>query len=201
MKKVISALLAVSSLVLLTACDAGVAAQVGDTKISQSIVQSRVAEILTERRKFDTSQMQINVGEELNRSELRFLLISAIFEKLAKQNGINITQAMKDARKAEVYGQVGGVDQLPQALVGAQMAPSDFNLYIQSLLISEALVEKAKAAGVDDANAGAAIQSLVKALTDKEGIKINPQYGAWDPSNADIVTFDAAGSAVKTLTA
>lgn len=201
MKKVISALLAVSSLVLLTACDAGVAAQVGDTKISQSIVQSRVAEILTERRKFDTSQMQINVGEELNRSELRFLLISAIFEKLAKQNGINITQAMKDARKAEVYGQVGGVDQLPQALVGAQMAPSDFNLYIQSLLISEALVEKAKAAGVDDANTGAAIQSLVKALTDKEGIKINPQYGAWDPSNADIVTFDAAGSAVKTLTA
>ena len=201
MRKFIGSLVIVSSIFFLTACDAGIAAQVGDSKISQSTVQNKVSEILAERRKFDTSQMQVNVGEELNRSELRFLLISLIFEKIAAENNIKITQAMKDARKAEVYGQVGGVDQLPQALVGAQMAPSDFNLYIQSLLISEALVEKAKAAGVDDANTGAAIQTLVKALAKKIGIKINPQYGAWDPSAADVVTFDAAGTAVKTLTA
>ena len=201
MKKVISVLLAASSLFFLTGCDSGIAAQVGDTKISQNTVQSKISEILTERTKFDVSQMQISVGEELNRAELRFLLISAIFEKLADQNGIKITQAMKDSRKAEILNQVGGPEQLPQALVGAQMPPSDFDLYIQSLLISEALVEKAKAAGVAEANTGAAIQTLVKALTEKEGIKINPQYGAWDPNNADLVTFDSAGTAVKTKTA
>lgn len=201
MKKLIGAIAVFTSLFFLTACDSGIAAQVGDSKITQSTVQSKVSEILAERRKFDTAQMQVNVGEELNRSQLRFLLISLIFEKIADDNGIKITQAMKDARKAEIYSQVGGIDQLPQALVGAQMAPSDFDLYVQSLLISEALVQRAKAAGVDDANTGAAIQTLVKALTSKEGIKINPQYGAWDPSNADIVTFDSAGTAVKTLTA
>jgi hypothetical protein len=201
MKKLISAVAVLSSLLILTACDAGVAAQVGDTKITQSTVQSKVAEILTERRKFDTSQMQVNVGEELNRSELRFLLISMIFEKIADDNGIKISQAMKDARKAEVYGNIGGIDNLSQALVGAQMPPSDFDIYIKTLLISDALIDKAKRAGVDEKNTGAAIQSLVKALTAKQGIKINPQYGTWDPSNADIVTFDAAGTAVKTLTA
>lgn len=201
MKKLISALIASGSLFLLTGCDSGIAAQVGDTKISQNTVQSKISEILNERTKLDVSQMQISVGEELNRAELRFLLISAIFEKLADKNGIKITQAMKDSRKVEILNQVGGADQLPQALVGAQMPPSDFDLYIQSLLISEALVEKAKAAGVAEENTGDAIQALVKALTEKEGIKVNPQYGAWDPNNADLVTFDSAGSAVKTKAA
>ena len=201
MKKIISALVLTSSLVFLTACDAGVAAQIGDTKITQDTVQSRVAEILAERRNVNTSQMQISVGEELNRSELRFLVISAIFEKLAKQNGLTITKAMKDARKVEIYQAIGGATNLSNALISAQMAPSDFDLYVQSLLISDSLVAKAKAAGVADANTGAAIQQLVMALTKKEGIRINPQYGAWDPAGADLVTFDSAGTAVKTLTA
>ena len=167
MKKLIGSLVIVSSIFFLTACDAGIAAQVGDSKISQSSVQNKVSEILAERRKFDTSQMQINVGEELNRSELRFLLISLIFEKIAAENNIKITQAMKDARKAEVYGQVGGIDQLPQALVGAQMAPSDFDLYIQSLLISEALVEKAKAANMPADNIK---RNIDKATGNLEGV-------------------------------
>lgn len=200
MKKLISALLVASSLVFLTACDSSIAAQVGDTKISTKTVQNRVAEILSERRNFDTSQMQLSVAEELNRSELRFLMISTIFEKIAKNSGIKITQAMKDAKKSEIYGQVGGYGQLGQALVQAQMAPSDFDLYIQSLLISEKLIERVKAAGVAEANTGAAVQQLVIELTQKERVKVNPQYGAWDPKTADLATFDAAGTAVKSVT-
>ena len=199
MKRVISALLLVSSLSFLTGCDSGVAAQFGDTKISQSTVQSRISEILAERRKYDTSQMQLSTGEALNRSELRFLLISAVFEKLASENGIVITQAMKDSRRAEIYSQVGGVEKLPQALLSAQLAPSDFDLYLQSELISNALIAKAKAAGVADSDTGLALQKLVSQITQKVGVRINPQYGTWDPTNADLVAYDPAGSAVKTL--
>ena len=175
------------------------AAQFGDTKISQSTVQSRISEILAERRKYDTSQMQLSTGEALNRSELRFLLISAVFEKLASENGIVITQAMKDSRRAEIYSQVGGVEKLPQALLSAQLAPSDFDLYLQSELISNALIAKAKAAGVADSDTGLALQKLVSQITQKVGVRINPQYGTWDPTNADLVAYDPAGSAVKTL--
>lgn len=199
MKRVISALLVVSSLSFLTGCDSGVAAQFGDTKISQSTVQSRISEILAERRKYDTSQMQLSAGEALNRSELRFLLISAVFEKLASENGIVITQAMKDSRRAEIYSQVGGVEKLPQALLSAQLAPSDFDLYLQSELISNALIAKAKAAGVADSDTGLALQKLVSQITQKVGVRINPQYGTWDPTSADLVAYDPAGSAVKTL--
>ena len=199
MKRVISALLVIGSLAFLTGCDSGVAAQFGDTKISQSTIQSRISEILSERRKYDTSQMQLSSGEALNRSELRFHLISAVFEKLASENGIAITQAMKDSRRTEIYSQVGGIEKLPQALISAQLAPSDFDLYLQSELISNSLIAKLKASGVADADTGLALQKLVAGITQKYVVKINPQYGTWDPNNADLVSYDPAGTAVKTL--
>jgi hypothetical protein len=132
---------------------------------------------------------------------MRFLLIANIFEKLAKQNGIVITKAMEDARKVEIYNQVGGIEKLPAALVNAQMAPADFDLYITSVLISDTLTAKLKAAGVADADTSAAIQQMVKNLAAKEPIKVNPQYGSWDYTNADLVAIDSAGTAVKIPTA
>ena len=201
MKKLISAIFVVAGLFFLSACSASTAAQIGDTKITNELVQSRIAEINTERTKFDTSQMQLTVGEELNRSQLRFMVIATIFQKIADKSGIKITQAMKDAKKAEIYSAVGGADQLPSALVSAQMAPSDFDLYIQALLISERISANAIAAGVPEADAGNAIQQLVIELTKTEKVKINPQFGTWDSANGDLVAFESAGSAVKPITA
>ena len=201
MKKVMSALLVVSSLVFLTACDANTAAQIGETKISTNTVQSRIAEINAERLNYDTSQMQLSVGEELNRTEVRFLVISEIFKKIAAKSGIKITQAMKDAKKADIYNALGGSDQIGQALVAAQMAPSDFDLYIEAVLISDQLSKNAIAAGVAESDVGIAVQQIVLELTKTEKVKINPQYGAWDPNAADLVAFDSAGTAIKTLTA
>ena len=201
MKKVISALLVVSSFMLLTACDASTAAQIGDTKISINTVQSRIAEINAERGKYDTSQMQLSVGEELNRTEVRFLVISEIFKKIADKSGIKITQAMKDSKKASILNALGGVNQLGQALVSAQMAPSDFDLYIEAVLISDELSKNAMASGVAEADVGTAVQQVVLALTKTEKVKINPQYGTWNPTQADLTAFDSAGTAVKVKTA
>jgi hypothetical protein len=200
MKRIIGSLVAISTLFFLTACNAGVAAQIGDTKISQGTVQSKVAEILAERRNYEVSQMQLSYGEELNRAELRFLVIATIFGKLAEESGIKVTKAMKDARKAEILNQLGGSEQLNQAFVSAQLAPSDFDLYVESILISEEISDQARAAGVSENDLGTTVQDLVKNLTSKIGIKINPQYGTWDAELADLAEFDAAGTAVKPLT-
>ena len=201
MKKLFSAVILASSLAFLTACNPSMAAQIGDTKISASDVQSRIAEILSERTKYDTTGMQLSTGEELNRSETRFLVVATIFDKIAAKNGIKISQAMKDAKKAEIYKSLGSQAQLGNALVSAQLAPSDFDIYIQAVLISEKLQEGAIAAGVDAANAGAAVQQLIIEFSKTEKIVINPQFGKWDITVADLVTFDAAGSAVKPITA
>jgi hypothetical protein len=144
--------------------------------------------------------MQLSYGEELNRAELRFLVIATIFGKLAEESGIKVTKAMKDARKAEILNQLGGSEQLNQAFVSAQLAPSDFDLYVESILISEEISDQARAAGVSENDLGTTVQDLVKNLTSKIGIKINPQYGTWDAELADLAEFDAAGTAVKPLT-
>ena len=201
MKKLISAVLVLSSMAFLTACDAGTAAQIGDTKISNETVQNRIAQINAERPKYDTSQMELSVGEELNRAELRFLVISEIFKKIAAKSGIKVSQAMKDTKKADIYSSLGGADKIGQALVSAQMAPADFDLYIEAVLISDQLSKKAKAAGVAEADIGTAVQQLVLELTKTEKVKINPQFGYWNPTGADLVSFDSAGTAVKVKTA
>lgn len=201
MKKLISAVLVLSSLAFLTACDAGTAAQIGDTKISMDTVQTRIAEINAERLKYDTSQMELSVGEELNRNELRFLVISTIFKKIADKSGIKISQAMKDSKKADIFSALGGADQIGQALVSAQMAPADFDLYVEAVLISDQLSKNAIAAGVAESDVGTAVQQVVLALTKTEKVKINPQFGYWDPNGADLVSFDSAGTAVKVKTA
>ena len=201
MKKLISAVLVLSSMAFLTACDAGTAAQIGDTKISNETVQNRIAQINAERLKYDTSQMELSVGEELNRAELRFLVISEIFKKIAAKSGIKVSQAMKDTKKADIYSSLGGADKIGQALVSAQMAPADFDLYIEAVLISDQLSKKAKAAGVAEADIGTAVQQLVLELTKTEKVKINPQFGYWNPTGADLVSFDSAGTAVKVKTA
>ena len=201
MKKLISAVLVLSSMAFLTACDAGTAAQIGDTKISNETVQNRIAQINAERLKYDTSQMELSVGEELNRAELRFLVISEIFKKIAAKSGIKVSQAMKDTKKAEIYSSLGGADKIGQALVSAQMAPADFDLYIEAVLISDQLSKKAMAAGVAEADIGTAVQQLVLELTKTEKVKINPQFGYWNPTGADLVSFDSAGTAVKVKTA
>ncbi|NCZ29391.1 MAG: hypothetical protein EBX70_06795 [Betaproteobacteria bacterium] len=45
-------------------------------------------------------------------------------------------------------------------------------------------------------NLSAQIQKLVVAKAKELGVTVNPRYGKWDPTVADVVASDAAGTAV-----
>jgi PBP1b-binding outer membrane lipoprotein LpoB len=125
-KKVIS-IAAISAALLLTGCSqVSSAASVGSVKISQATVQSSINEIMSERSKVDSSQMQLEVGENLNRSQMRFHVLSALLNKVAEKLKITVTKAEIDIRRAGITEQVGGEEGLPTALVGAGIAPKDF---------------------------------------------------------------------------
>ena len=73
MKKKILALIAVLSLATVTACgQLNTAATLGDITISQASFEATVTELVKAREEFDTSQMQLEEGATLNRSQLRF---------------------------------------------------------------------------------------------------------------------------------
>jgi hypothetical protein len=194
-KKVI-VLIAASFALILTGCSqVGVAAQIGDTKITQSLVQKSIDEALSERAKVDTSAMQLESGAAFNRNQLRFHVISVLLSAVAADEKVSVTKAEIDTRRAEILSQVGGEAKLPAALVGASIAPRDFDEYIQLILYSEKIAAVLKASGVADADTGTEIQKMMVAKAKALKVTINPRYGVWDSVAGDIVSGDAANPA------
>ena len=183
--------------VVLTGCaQVGAAATVGGVRISQATVQGSIDSILAERNGVDTTQMQLETGETLNRSQLRFHLFGTLLREVGAELKITVTKAEIDSQRAAILQQVGGADQLPIALVAAGIAAQDLDLYIEAITFSDKISNLIAASGVPEEQVGIEIQRLITAKAKELGVTVNPRYGTWDPETADVVANDAAGSAV-----
>ncbi len=190
------AIIAATALLLTGCAQVGAAATVGDTKITQATVQGSIDSILAERAKVDVTQMQLETGEALNRSQLRFHLLSKLLRALGEELKIEVTKAEIDTRRASILEQVGGKESLPSALVSAGIAPEDLDTYIEAISFSEKISQALIAAGVTEDQVGTEIQKLVVAKSKEIGVTVNPRYGKWNPDTADIEASDPASSAV-----
>ncbi|CAB4657115.1 unannotated protein [freshwater metagenome] len=196
MKKFLTVAVASIAVVLTGCAQVGAAATVGGVRISQATVQGSVDSILAERAGVDTTQMQLETGEELNRTQLRRHLFGKLFREVGTELKISVTKAEIDTQRAAILQQVGGADQLPIALVAAGIAAKDLDLYIETGTFSDKISYLIAASGVPDGQVGAEVQRLITAKAKELGVTVNPRYGAWDPVTADVVANDAAGSAV-----
>jgi hypothetical protein len=194
--KKILAIMAATALLLTGCSQVGAAATVGDTKITQATVQGSIDSILAERAKVDTSQMQLETGESLNRGQLRFHLLSALLLAVGTELKLKVTKAEIDTRRASILDQVGGAAALPNALVNAGIAPADLDTYIEAISISDKISQALVAGGVTQDQVGTELQKLVVAKAKELGVTVNPRYGKWDPKVADVVASDSASSAV-----
>jgi len=196
MKKILAITAAVATFLLAGCSQVGAAATVGDTKITQATVQASVDAILSERAKIDTTQMQLETGSSLNVSQLRFHLLGTLLRELGQELKLNVTKAEIDSRRASILEQVGGEAALPNALVNAGIAPQDLDRYIEAIAYSDKISQKLTAAGVTEDQMGQEIQKLVVAKAKEIGVTVNPRYGKWDATTADVVPADSAESAV-----
>ena len=200
MKKIL-ALVAVAATFVLTGCSqVGAAASVGDTKITQATVQGSIDSILAERAKVDTTQMQLETGESLNRGQLRFHLLSTLLREVGAELKLTVSKAEIDTRRASILDQVGGAASLPTALVNAGIAPADLDIYIEAISYSDKIGQKLVAAGVTEDQVGTELQKLVVAKAKELGVTVNPRYGKWDATVADVVATDSASPAVTPAT-
>ncbi|CAN2222415.1 SurA N-terminal domain containing protein [Candidatus Nanopelagicaceae bacterium] len=200
MKKIL-ALVAVAATFVLTGCSqVGAAATVGDTKITQATVQGSIDSILAERAKVDTTQMQLETGESLNRGQLRFHLLSTLLREVGAELKLTVSKAEIDTRRASILDQVGGAASLPTALVNAGIAPADLDIYIEAISYSDKIGQKLVAAGVTEDQVGTELQKLVVAKAKELGVTVNPRYGKWDATVADVVATDSASPAVTPAT-
>ena len=200
MKKFL-AISAIAAALLLTGCSqVGAAATVGDTKITQAVVQGSIDSILAERGKIDISQMELQTGADLNLSQLRFQVLTVLIREVGKDFKIEASKAEIDTRRAGSVEQVGGEAELPKALVGAGIAPQNLDLYLEAVIVSGKISDAIVATGVTQEALGAEITRIVAAKAAQLKVDVNPRYGKWDPINADVVAVDSAGDAVKSTT-
>lgn len=197
MKKIL-ALVAVASLIGLTACgQSNTAAQVGDVTITQTNLQSTIDLVLKERAAVDSSQMQLDSGEALARNQIRFYIFAEIFKAIATQYKVKISKTEIETTRELLLTQTGGAEGLSSALVSEQIASTNLDTFIQYLMlvpdkISQALI----AGGVAEADVNTQISALISKKAEDLKIVINPRYGTWDSVNGDVVAVDSAGNAV-----
>ena len=185
--KRLTAIVGAIGLLLLSGCSTSdTAVSVGKTNVAVSSIEKEVKSILNERAKVNTSGMNLTTGLKLSQEVVRFHVISILIGDVGTKYKISPTPAEVAKQRAALVAQVGGASGLPAALVNANIAPEDFDLYVKTTMISTALGNLATSAGVDNTN-GAAIQSLVVGTAKKEGVVINKRYGQWDAANANVV--------------
>jgi hypothetical protein len=194
LKKISAGLL---TLIILTACgQMGSGVAIGETKISSAQIQKYVDEILSERAKVDTSQMNLESGAQLSRTQAQFQIITNILDQVIADKKISITPADVAARRAEIVLQQGGENQMPQALVSASLAPSNLDKYIKIIMISEKLNEFIIAEGATPESAGDVLTKIVTDTAKKLGVSVNERYGKWNPETASIEEADNTDGAV-----
>ncbi len=198
MKKSIAALVIATGLLLTGCSQVNEAASIGDSKIAQTDLQATVDAILAERAKVDTAQMQLASGEDLVRGQLRFKILIQIYDAIAKELDLKVTNAMIAQKRSEIISQIGGEEKLPESLVSAMIAPDDLDPYLRAIATSDLITAALIQSGVAEAEAGARISTLLTAKAAELKIKINPRYGTWDPATGDIIAVDNTDGAVTT---
>ena len=200
MKKIL-AVVSIATALLLSGCSqVGAAATLGGTKITQATVQASIDSIIAARVGVDTSQMQLETGESLNRGQLRFHLLSALLIATGKELKISVSKAEIDTRRAGIIEQVGGAEALPNALVGAGIAAEDLDSYLEAIIMSDKISQAITGSGIPQEQVGTEIQKLIAAKAKELGVTVNPRYGKWDPTVADVVATDLASPAVTPAT-
>jgi SurA N-terminal domain len=199
-KKILVVLTLATGLLLTGCSQSNEAATVGDFKITQTELQSSIDAVMSERSKVDTSQMQLESGDALNRGQLRFKILMHTFDEIAKELKITVTASQVTSRKAQIIESVGGESELPKNLVNAAIALQDFDTYVRAILISDQITSALASSGVAEEEIATKLGQLLSAKAKELGVKINPRYGVWDTQAGDVVAANVTGDAVQPST-
>lgn len=193
-KRVVTTVLA--ALVLTSCSSMNSAITIGDKEFSTSDIQKPVDEVLRDRKKVDTSQMQLPGSDELLRNQVQFSIVGVLLDRIATDKKLSVTNADIAARRTEILTQVGGEAELPKALVSASLAQSNLDAYLKILIISEKLSKDIILSGISSEQAAEEVNKIVVAVAKKLGVKVNPKYGKWNADTASVESSDITDGAV-----
>ncbi len=164
---------------LLTGCaaqQAGSAATLGDSRISETALTTVVEEILVAKGQPVTAQDETLVTQTLGR-----MITMELIDRLAVREGVEITQGKIDEVLANYAGQVGGEQAVVDLFIQENVAPSQLESIIRLQLQAQDLGIALNPSGSAEEQ-GRAVFEAAGALSEELQTTVSPRYGTWDPA-------------------
>ncbi|MBK9739644.1 MAG: SurA N-terminal domain-containing protein [Actinobacteria bacterium] len=178
---VVTALLAGGLLV--TGCgtqQAGSAAILGDSRITEQQLNTQVREVLLAQRKPADAADQVLTSKTLGR-----MITTELANTLAEQNGVVVTQGEIDEQLVQYDAQLGDRAAVLQAFAEQDIAPSQIESVVRLNLQAQALGIKLDPQGSAESQ-GQAVFDAVNALSDDLEVTASPRFGTWDSTSLSI---------------
>jgi hypothetical protein len=156
---------------LLGACtpgQVGIAASVGDDRLSVSTLQDRTNRLL---REVGARQELSGIAQNL---ALSFFVSSQLVERAAAEQGIEVTAGEVAQAVAAIRSSEQGQEILNGA-VNRGVAPSDLDRFVRDALLRERLA------------AATPLEEALAAAVQGADVSVSPRYGTFDPETLSVV--------------
>ena len=170
--------------ILLAGCgasDAGSAANVAGTSISEAELSDAVLDLSNE-----ISATDLGISEqELTLQVLNRMVITEVVRKVGERAEVTVTETEIAAERSRVLSEFGTEAQLIEAGAQQAISPSLINTVFEISLYVSKIGEKLSPTGSDE-DRTSAFESFLFAYVDSADIKVSPRYGQWDKTQAAI---------------
>ena len=163
--------------ILLTACgnqEAGSAATLGDTRITEQALASEVEAVLAAKGQPVTASDPALPAQMLSR-----MITIELINTLAERNGIVTTQGQIDEQLANYDAQAGGRPAVEKLFIEQGVAPSQIESIIRLNSQAQELGIKLDPKGSAEQQGQAVVDAAV-ALSQELDTTVSPRYGTWD---------------------
>lgn len=169
----------VAALSVLTGCgmaqEAGAAAIVGDQRLTNEQLESRYLSVMNALGNQEVPGTAI----EINRRLVSSFVFSVITTAVAKDLGVEVTDAEVETEYKSLIDQYGGKEALEAAAAAGATAPSTIKMILRTSGNFRLIGLKLDPSGTTETQGVKAVEVMSeKAL--ELGLKISPRYGKWD---------------------
>jgi hypothetical protein len=168
---------ALAAAVALTGCanqQAGSAATLGDSRITETTVSDQVQDILAAK-----GQPVTSVDATLPSEVLRRIITTELVDRVAADNGIVITQGQIDEQYANYEGQTGDQAAVEKLFIEQGIAPSQIESILRLNLQAQAIGIALDPQGSAEQQGQAVLDAVVK-KSDELDVTVSPRFGTWD---------------------
>jgi hypothetical protein len=154
---------------------AGSAAIIGDTRITEQQLTTEVQQVLEAQR-----QPVDSANEAMTQKTLSRMITAELVDRLAVENGVVVTQGDIDEQLSSYDQQVGGRAEVERVFAEQDIAPAQIDSIVRMNLQAQALGVKLDPHGSAEEQ-GKAVFDAAAVKSDELDVATSPRFGTWNP--------------------